>query len=110
MSEKTDKSEPFEYRRFSFDGKVFSVKEDEGFFEDFEKGNIWSVKLIETTMKKDIDGVETDIPALSFDSYVSGTRKIGIVNLVGGVKRLEAEYAAPIPVDVKKALENALGA
>lgn len=100
--------EPFDYRRYRYDGVVFTIREEEGFYQELKDGTIWEAKLITGTEEVEVNGKPEVINRVEFDSFVTAKQQTNLVKMVGGIKRLEKELAAPITSITKEQLADAL--
>lgn len=109
------------YSRFRYQGTVFIVPDHDDFIEDFKKGQVKEISLIESTREKettDDAGVvtKTTVKSLAFDAHISIAQYKGVVDTEREERWAEAEFQHKIatlgkPVvteELLKALEEKL--
>jgi hypothetical protein len=100
------------FSRFRYDGKVFTVDNDNPFIAAFNASTVNSVKLVESTrvvVTVDAEGNEesTDVPTLAFDSFGSYAQALNRAEHKYKIARFTHLATAPITADLLSELENA---
>ena len=100
------------FSRYRYEGKVFTVDNDNPFVEAFNAAKIDSVKLVEGTRNvEDIDAegneVVTVVPTLTFDSFVSFAQTLNRAEHKSKIARFQHLATAPITAGLLNDLANA---
>ncbi len=97
------------FSRFRFNGIVFTADDDSAFVQDFNKGNVDTVKLIKGTRTVDaVDAegvtVQTEVDTLTFDSHTSFTKTLNRAKQKAQVDILQRVATADLNAETISAL------
>jgi len=100
------------YRRYRYNGTVFTIPENDRFNKLFDNGKISMIKLIKSernTIIENEDGevIEAKVPSIQFDSYMSNSQELNVVKHETQLKRIEIIATSDLSDEKVEALLSA---